>query len=230
MDPSGKGVLSDVLEALSILLAAFFPPAATLGEVTALDATSFSLAEIAQFNFFASSSLKEGQGQQSPQSPFVIPRILVPPGYTMCSPVNAEATTVNPHQACGRAALAPNRQPNNGEVAIRPRDYGVDYPGTVAGDEAAQKTIKDADIRIYPDWGNATDAHNGRPAGQPNYGGPQGPMVALRAIDIISPRKVRDDPNRPTSIDIYRSNRPTDVKVPVIVVMKQSDKIHCPAK
>lgn len=49
-------------------------------------------------------------------------------------------------------------------------------------------------------------------------------MLTLRANDIISPRKVRDDPNRPTSIDIYRSNRPTDVKVPGIVVMIQSDK------
>ena len=169
----------------------------------------------------------EGQQHPAPSMP-AQPPVEVPPGYTKCSPVNAEVTVVGPHQAHHAAALDPQRQPNNGEVAIRPRDYGVDYPGTAAGNGAAQQTIKDADMRIYPDWGNATDAHNGKPAGQPNYGGPQGPMVPLRPIDIIGPPKVRNDPNRPTSIDIYRSNKPTDLNVPVTVVMKQNDKIHCP--
>ena len=79
---------------------------------------------------------------------------------------------------------------------------------------AAQKIIKASDIGIYPDWRSATDAHNGRPANQPDYGGPEGPIVPLRAIGIIGPQKTRNDPGRPTSIDIYRTNKDTDVRVP----------------
>lgn len=53
-------------------------------------------------------------------------------------------------------------------------------------------------------------------------------MIPNRPVDIISPPDVRNDPDRPTSIDVYRSKKPADLKVPTIFVMKESDKVHCP--
>ena len=53
-------------------------------------------------------------------------------------------------------------------------------------------------------------------------------MVPDRATDVMSPPSIRDDANRGTSIDVYRSKKPSDLKVPITVVMKQSDKAHCP--
>jgi hypothetical protein len=170
----------------------------------------------------------EPQGQQQP-IPSPIPPVLVPPGYTVCPPVDAEVTFVNLHQAHRNGALTkPPRQPYNGEVAIRPRDYGVDYPGTGAGNVAAQETLRNADIRIYPDWSKATNVENGKPTNPPNFGGPAGPMIPNLPVDILGPADVRNDPDRPTSIDVYRSRRTADLNVPVVVVMKESGKVHCP--
>jgi len=226
-DPSGKGFFTWLFDALAILADIFSGGAATpetvqLGiNLQGLDALS-TFAAVVQTG---KATEPKGQAQLPPR----IPPVLVPPGYTVCNPVNAEITFVGVHQAHQRGALTnPPRQPHNGEAAIRPRDFGVDYPGTKAGNEAAQQVMRDADIRIYPDWSQATDAHNGKPAAPPNYGGPQGPMIPNRPADVISPPSIRNDPNRPTSVDIYRTRKPGDLRVPTIFVMKESDKIHCP--
>jgi len=135
MDPSGKSVLSDILEALSILLAAF-PPTAPLGEALSLETTTLALAEIAQFNYFAKSSLQEGQGQQhptpspipgqptAPEQPPVVP----PPGYRACPPITWIITPILKRQATGRD---PTRMDSHipGSASIDPRQVGLDYPG-----------------------------------------------------------------------------------------------------
>jgi hypothetical protein len=93
---------------------------------------------------------------------------------------------------------------------------------------AAQQEMKDADISIYPDWSQATDAQTGKPEAPPNFGGPQGPYVPIKAVDVMNPPSVRNDPNRPVSIDVYRSAKPAALKVPIWVIMKPSAGVHCP--
>ncbi|MHB8501740.1 MAG: RHS repeat-associated core domain-containing protein, partial [Candidatus Acidiferrales bacterium] len=232
-DPSGQGFFSWLMDAL-LILGDIFSGGVTTPESIELGISLQGIGDLATVAAIARTGFSENpQGQKQPAAqtpmPSPIPPVLVPPGYTVCPQVNVEATFVGLKQAHGNAALTnPPRPPRNGEIAIRPRDFGVDYPGTQAGNDAGKAILRDADIRAYPDWSRATDMQNGKPSRAPNFGGPAGPMIPNRSVDIISPPDVRNDPDRPTSIDVYRSKRPADLKVPTIFVMKQSDKVHCP--
>lgn len=165
-------------------------------------------------------ALPQGESQKTPQS---TPPPKAPAGYTVCDKVHAEATVIGPHQAKNKGAIS-HKAPQRGDVAIRPRDFGVAYPGTTAGNTAGQQTMQEADITIYPDWSTATDAKTGAPTGPPP-GAPKGPY---KAVDVMNPPTVRNDPNRPTSIDIYRSNKDSATKVDIWVVMKPNPNIGCP--
>jgi hypothetical protein len=55
-------------------------------------------------------------------------------------------------------------------------------------------------------------------------------MIPNRPVHVISPPSVRNDPNRPTSVDIYRTREPGDLRVSTIVVMKKSDKYTAPSR
>jgi hypothetical protein len=224
-DPSGQNWLTTLVGVLLDVLGLASGNPELIGVTLGNPVTD--VAEIGGLMNNLSQQTDRKQGSVSPTPPVFLPPI--PAGYTVCPPVIAEVTFVGRHQAHNKGALTnPPRQPKDGEVAIRPRDYGVDYPGTRAGNAAGQETLRNADIRIYPDWSKATDAHNGKLSSPPNFGGPSGPMIPNRPADVISPPSVRNDPNRPTSIDVYRSKKPADLKVPTIFVMKESDKAHCP--
>jgi RHS repeat-associated protein len=230
IDPNGQSWVTALLDVLALVMQSFGLPTGevALGQVadTALNLGAFGADVRIMYSLG-----EQGQSQQKTQQtkqPNWVPPVLVPPGYTICNPVNAEVTFVSPHQAHHPGAIS-NEPVHNGEAAINPWNYQVDYPGTKTADMAAQQTLKDADIRIYPDWSHATDMKTGLPASPPNYGGPVGPGVFLKGTDVIGPPSVRNNPNRPVSVDIYRSKKPAALNVPTIVVMKTSDKVHCPS-
>jgi RHS repeat-associated protein len=235
IDPSGKSVLSDILEALSIILAAIFPPSAAV-DIPALDASSFALAQIAQFNYFANSSLQEGQGQQGTAVP--PPGATAqgtPPNYHPCAPKWFTITGVGPiaeGQATGKGSTG--TPPTNGDVAFNPKNYGLsDSQGRKIADS-------DSPLVFKPDWSQAqiTGPHGkGTVAPAPNKGMPQIPQGlpvgtddTLPGTDTIGGVNRAANQNR---LDLYRYGTHADAnaatrRVPVVVYIPNGSKAQCP--
>lgn len=236
LDPSGKSILSDLLDALAILFEAF--TGAPTGEIAlGLENAISTISEFADFAYLAKQISKEGQGQQNappttPPNPPGPPNVPgAPDNYTQCPPVPFTIKAPNPHQATtsGGAAGVP-KEP--GDVAYNPKDFGLS--------SGQAKQLDRASVKIFfqPDWSQAKiptkDGGYAQPA--PNRGMPQvpdglptqGPMEGTDTLGGVG--RIGNPPN---TIDTYgyptdkQASRATRI-VPVVVFIPKGSGATCP--
>jgi RHS repeat-associated protein len=202
-DPSGKGFLSwlaDVALAIADILTggAFLPAnyAIELGQVlpglTAFDAFARTAETVA----------RETQPQQ-PQQPQQTPQ--QPAKRVECNPWNFTFTFVGPKEARGKTALT-QKDPQVGDVAIDPRDFGYDdyydlasriNPQNPAADTPAYPDSADSFSKIQREQQELKDANititltGNAPKGLPSDG-------PYSAVDVIHPKQHN-------TVDLYRT-------------------------
>lgn len=168
VDPSGKGFLTWLFDALAIL-ADIFSGGATIPETIQL---GIDLQGISDLSVFAAvvqtGKATEQQGQQQPQqntppsagqeggagprsTPWPPP---TPPGYKKCDPLTFTIRGVGGHeaQAPGAAGNYPNKP---GNVAYNPNDFGL------TDSQAKELDKSKTPILFSPDWNNAQSAQAG---------------------------------------------------------------------
>jgi RHS repeat-associated protein len=153
--------------------------------------------------------------------------ISTPLGYQQCQPTSFKVTGVGPNQAPGNGAFT-GQPPTNGQVAIKPQNFGVPY-NTVAQRNAAQSSNVSSvvsNIVIFPNYGTAST-----PASVPQtpFGAPSGPYTPA---DAIGPASVRNSPGNQIDVYRYASQRnalaSTRTTTPTIFVPINSSGVGCP--
>ncbi len=235
VDPSGKSLLTDVLEALSIVLDAWTGGGATeiLGEVIQIS----NLASLTNAALIGKSALQQTEGKQNTQPSPPLPSIPQGNGKTgktvNCGSRNISITVVGGNQGQGKGAFT-HKPINIGEVAIDPTDYGYDdyyelagqinpakgapnspqYPNSQTAMQQLsqeQAELKNAHITITPT--------SPLPKGLPS----QGPFTAADAIH----------PPHDNGVDVYRTKTKKEalklgrISATANVSYTPSGRVHC---
>ena len=153
--------------------------------------------------------------------------ISTPLGYQQCQSAQFKVTGVGPNQAPGNGAFT-GQPPTNGQVAIKPQNFGVPYNTVAQRNTAQSKDVSSivSNIVIFPNYNTASTPKN---VPQTPFGAPSGPYTPA---DAIGPASVRNSPGN--QIDVYRYDsqqdalRSTRTTTPTIFVPINSSGVGCP--
>jgi RHS repeat-associated protein len=153
--------------------------------------------------------------------------ISTPLGYQQCQSAQFKVTGVGPNQAPGNGAFT-GQPPTNGQVAIKPQNFGVPYNTVAQRNTAQSKDVSSivSNIVIFPNYNAASTPKN---VPQTPFGAPNGPYTPA---DAIGPASVRNSLGN--QIDVYRYDsqqdalRSTRTTTPTIFVPINSSGVGCP--
>ena len=147
--------------------------------------------------------------------------------YKQCSATQFKVTGVGPGQAPGNGAFT-GQAPVNGQVAIKPQNFGIPYSNVAQRSAAQSGGVKAAisNTVIFPNYQTASV-----PKGVPQtpFGAPSGPYTPA---DAIGPSSVRDSPGN--QIDVYRYDsqknalNSTRTTTPTVFVPNNNSGVGCP--
>jgi len=226
-DPSGKGFLSWLELALSILANFIFPGSGT-PEFAGLGIDMTGASDLATFGAIVHAGMETNNFQQKqPQAP---------KGYTPCAPILFLIKAPAPWQAKnkgGAAGVKNVKAPGN--VAYNPEDFGLNTAEAQALDKS--KTP----ILFQPDWSKAEIPRQdgtGTVTPAPKRGLPQVPKglptsqnATLKGRDTLGGAGGADNP--PNTIDEYGYKRGSDAqhatrRVPITVYIPIGSPANCP--